>query len=64
MVCIMKKLGYNIRCKSDVPTTKLSVPYNNSSTDPITVDNIGVLTSFENVELLQQIPDILKLKMR
>ena len=47
---------------SDIPPTKLSVPYNNSSTDPITVDNIGILTSFENVSVAATNPGYIKIK--
>jgi len=46
----------------DIPPTKLSVPYNNSSTDPITVDNIGILTSFENVSVAATNPGYVKVK--
>ena len=47
---------------SDLTPTKLSVPYNNSSTDPITVDNIGILTSFENVSVAATNPGYIKIK--
>ena len=47
---------------SDTIPTKLSVPYNNSSTDPITVDNIGILTSFENVSVAATNPGYVKIK--
>ena len=47
---------------SDTIPTKLSVPYNNSSTDPITVDNIGILTSFENVSVAATNPGYIKIK--
>jgi len=47
---------------SDLTPTKLSVPYNNSSTDPITVDNIGILTSFENVAVAATNPGYIKVK--
>ena len=47
---------------SDIPPTKLSVPYNNSSTDPMTVDNIGILTSFENVSVAATNPGYIKIK--
>ncbi len=46
----------------DTIPTKLSVPYNNSSTDPITVDNIGILTSFENVSVAATNPGYIKIK--
>ena len=48
--------------ESDTTATKLSVPYNNSSTDPITVDNIGILTSFENVSVAATNPGYVKIK--
>ena len=47
---------------SDVIPTKISVPYNNSSTAPITVDNIGILTSFENVAVAATNPGYIKVK--
>jgi len=47
---------------SDIIPTKLSVPYNNSSTDPITVNNIGILTSFENVAVAATNPGYVKVK--
>ena len=47
---------------TDIIPTKLSVPYNNSSTDPITVDNIGILTSFENVSVAATNPGYIKIK--
>ena len=47
---------------SDITPTKLSVPYNNSSTDPITVNNIGILTSFENVSVAATNPGYVKVK--
>ena len=47
---------------SDLIPTKLSVPYNNSSTDPITVDNIGILTSFENVSVAATNPGYIKVR--
>ena len=47
---------------SDLIPTKISVPYNNSSTDPITVDNIGILTSFENVAVAATNPGYVKIK--
>ena len=47
---------------SDVIPTKISVPYNNSSTAPITVDNIGILTSFENVAVAATNPGYIKIK--
>ena len=46
----------------DTIPTKLSVPYNNSSTNPITVDNIGILTSFENVSVAATNPGYVKIK--
>ena len=47
---------------SDLIPTKLSVPYNNSSTDPITVNNIGILTTFENVAVAATNPGYVKVK--
>ena len=47
---------------SDIIPTKLSVPYNNSSTDPITVDSVGILTSFENVAVAATNPGYIKVK--
>ena len=47
---------------SDIIPTKLSVPYNNSSTDPITVDSVGILTSFENVAVAATNPGYIKIK--
>ena len=47
---------------SDLIPTKISVPYNNSSTAPITVDNIGILTSFENVAVAATNPGYIKVK--
>jgi len=46
----------------DLTPTKLSVPYNNSSTDPITVNNIGILTTFENVAVAATNPGYVKVK--
>ena len=59
-----EQFGYNIEVASDTIPTKLSVPYDSSSTAPITVDNIGILHLLKMFQLLQQIPDILKSKMR
>jgi len=47
---------------TDITPTKISVPYNNGSTDPITVDNIGILTSFENVAVAATNPGYIKVK--
>ena len=47
---------------SDIIPTKLSVPYNNSSTDPITVDSVGILTTFENVAIAATNPGYIKIK--
>ena len=38
------------------------MPYNNSSTDPITVDSVGILTSFENVAVAATNPGYIKIK--
>tara|TARA_Y100000401_G_scaffold9118_1_gene6263 strand:- start:167 stop:1513 length:1347 start_codon:yes stop_codon:yes gene_type:complete len=47
---------------TDLAPTKLSVPYNNSSTDNITVDNIGILTTFENVAVAATNPGYILVK--
>jgi len=47
---------------TDLSPTKLSVPYNNSSTESITVDNIGILTSFENVAVAATNPGYILVK--